>query len=151
MFVICYKGALTMEKQKKKISKKAVVICSIALAAVLIAGGLFTYKYVTRERLYTFDEITQGLSKQVSYVVEEEHVLNQARLDAFYEKYGNADFKERIISEEEILYAFNAANEIIHHYVFYDVNDKILFDFYERRYTVEISCNGIDTEYSIAL
>ena len=73
-----------MEKQKKKLNKKTVVICSVVLV-VLVVGEVLIYKLATREKLYTFDEITNGLSEQVSYVVDAEGVLAQEEIDEIYD------------------------------------------------------------------
>ena len=83
-----------MEKQKKKLNKKTVVICSVVLV-VLVVGGVLIYKLATREKLYTFDEITNGLSEQVSYVVDADGDLTQEEIDEIYERYKTLYFVER--------------------------------------------------------
>ncbi len=134
-----------MEKQKKKISKKAVVICSVVLAVVLIAGGVFTYKYVTRERLYTFDEITNGLSEQVSYVVDADGVLTQGEIDEKCERYNRVDF---VKVDEDDIDEWYGMGDIINHLLFYDKGNNLLFETFETRYGfVSVYVNKVLNDY----
>ena len=134
-----------MEKQKKKISKKAVVICSVVLAVVLIAGGVLTYKYVTRERLYTFDEITNGLSEQVSYVVDADGVLTQGEIDEKCERYNRVDF---VKVDEDDIDEWYGMGDIINHLLFYDKGNNLLFETFETRYGfVSVYVNKVLNDY----
>ena len=130
-----------MEKQKKKISKKAVVICSVVLAVVLIAGGVLTYKYVTRERLYTFDEITQGLSKQVSYVEDNDHKLSQKEIDLLYESYKHYKYKS----------VDRSNGDFLHCLVFYDNQGNALFSIvkFDRYGIIIVNINEMRHRYCI--
>ena len=139
-----------MEKQKKKISKKAVVICSIVLAVLLIVGGVFTYKYVTRERLYTFDEITNGLSEQVSYVVDADGVLTQGEIDEKCERYNRVDFVKVDENEINAWHGYSMGGELMSHLLFYDKSNNVLFEINEFRYAfVLVYVDGVLNDYQM--
>ena len=79
-----------MEKQMKKLSKKAVMIGSIVLAVVLVVGGvigLLVHKNTRPtdpDKIYTFDEITMGLSQKVSRVVDIDNEWTEEEIDELY-------------------------------------------------------------------
>ena len=137
-----------MEKQKKKLSKKAVVICSVVLV-VLVVGGVLIYKLATREKLYTFDEITNGLSEQVSYVVDADGDLTQEEIDEIYERYKTLYFVE--LTEENLI-PWNGIGEITNHLLFYDNNDILLFSISKRRYScLSVLENGNEFDYQMII
>ena len=159
MFVICYKGALTMEKQKKKISKKAVVICSIALAAVLIAGGVVgviihnNKRPVDPDKIYTFDEVTMGLADKVSYVVDSNNVMTQEEIDEIYKHckeiyyhYSDINKTKRVSSGITMI----EVPEQMSCLLFYDENNYKLFEIIHYRYGLySIGINGEHIIYQI--
>ena len=136
-----------MEKTKKRLSKKTVIIGSVVLAVVLVVGGVFIYKYTAREKLYTFDEITQGLSEQVSYVVDADGELTQEEIDEIYERYKRGYFVE--LTEKNVS-PLTGIGEITNHLLFYDNNNTLLFEIYKRRYSClsEIQ-NECRTDYQV--
>ena len=114
-----------MEKQKKKLSKKAVVICSVVLV-VLVVGGVLIYKLATREKLYTFDEITNGLSEQVSYVVDADGDLTQDKIDETYELFKSVYYLEDNLVEN-IQWIHGRIDKLCV-LDFYDENNNLLFE-----------------------
>ena len=123
-----------MEKTKKKLSKKAVIIGSVVLAVVLVVGGVFIYKYTAREKLYTFDEITQGLSEQVSYVVDADGELTQEEIDEIYERYKRVSYLKK--DEEEQTETIKGRIDRKRQLKFYDDNNNQLFDISEYTYGI---------------
>ena len=135
-----------MEKQKKKLSKKAVVICSVVLV-VLVVGEVLIYKLATREKLYTFDEITNGLSEQVSYVVDAEGVLAQEEIDEIYDRYQRVNYAR--INENDID-EWYGIGDVTRHLVFYDTSNELLFEIFETRYSfVTMDINGVFNDYNM--
>ena len=142
-----------MEKQKKKLSKKAVVICSIVLVVLVVGGviGMLVHKNTRPtdpDKIYTFDEVTMGLSTKVSYVVDSDSVLTQKEIDELY-RYSRETYyhysdinKTKIVSSGSI--SFEAPEEM-NHLLYYDENNNRLFDIIEHRYG--IYCIGINGEY----
>ena len=130
-----------MEKTKKKLSKKAVIIGSVVLAVVLVVGGVFIYKYTAREKLYTFDEITQGLSEQVSYVEDYNHNLSQEQIDRLYGSYKN--YKYARVDETN--------GDFSHCLVFYDNQGNKLFfiDEFDRYGMIIVEINELRYRYCI--
>ncbi len=139
-----------METKKKKLSKKAVIIGSVVLAVVLVVGGVFIYKYATREKLYTFDEITQGLSEQVSYVVDADGEWKQEVIDKTYDKYKDFYYLRNIVDEQRVMNAVSGANYAKYSLICYDKDNDFLFKITERTYTIDIYVNGSDYEYVTA-
>ena len=137
-----------MEKTKKRLSKKTVIIGSVVLAVVLVVGGVFIYKYATREKLYTFDEITQGLSEQVSYVVDADGELTQEEIDEVYERYKRVDFVK--VDENDIDEWYGMGGEIMSHLLFYDTSNNLLFETFESRYArVSVYLNKVLNDYRV--
>ena len=136
-----------MEKTKKRLSKKTVIIGSVVLAVVLVVGGVFIYKYATREKLYTFDEITQGLSEQVSYVVDADGELTQEEIDEVYERYKKGYFVELT---EDTVDSWVGIGEAQHQLLFNDKDNNILFKIIDRRYScISIAINTEWYDYKI--
>ena len=123
-----------MEKTKKRLSKKTVIIGSVVLAVVLVVGGVFIYKYTAREKLYTFDEITQGLSEQVSYVVDADGELTQEEIDEIYERYKRVSYLKK--DEEEQTETIKGRIDRKRQLKFYDDNNNLLFDISEYTYGI---------------
>ena len=135
-----------METKKKKLSKKAVIIGSVVLAVVLVVGGVFIYKYTAREKLYTFDEITQGLSEQVSYVVDADGELTQEEIDEVYERYKRVDYSEQKETEIKII---KGDNPLRSHLKFYNDDDEFLFEVFENMYSCKIYFENSQVDYEI--
>ena len=125
-----------METKKKKLSKKTVIIGSIILAVVLAVGSIVGVIIHNREpqkgKEYTLEEISHGLSKKVSYIVDKDNVLTQEERDEIYDRYKTRHFL--VVCEEEIPW-WEGLGEITSHLLFYDENDKFLFEIYETQYS----------------
>ena len=124
-----------MEKPKKKLSKKSVIICSVILAVVLAVGGavgVIIHKNslpINPDKIYTFDEVTMGLSKKISYAVDKESVLTQEEINEIWDRYKSVKFVTAEVDE------WYGLGDVTSHLLFYDKNDKLLFEIYETRYS----------------
>ena len=160
-----------MEKPKKKLSKKSVIICSVILAVVLAVGGavgVIIHKNslpINPDKIYTFDEVTMGLSKKVSYAVEKENVstpdqvsklLVQEKIEEYnkcyyvYSDYANT--KEVVFNGKKYIEYWPDTGVLMHHLVFYDKNDNYIFETYEHSYGyIHVHIKGKDNDITYTI
>ena len=125
-----------MEKQMKKLSKKAVMIGSIVLAVVLVVGGvigLLVHKNTRPtdpDKIYTFDKITMGLSQKVSRVVDIDNELTEEEIDELYRHCMEIHYHYSDINNTKFVSSgmeYFEVPEITGRLLFYDENGKELF------------------------
>ena len=149
-----------METKKKKLSKKAVIIGSVVLAVVLVVGvvvGVIIHKNarpIDPDKVYTFDEVTMGLSKKISYAVERECVSTPDQASELLVKERINEYKScYYVYSDEALRSDNflfSPGTLISHLVFYDKNDKYIFETFEYSYGyVRVIINGEHSLYQV--
>ena len=76
-----------MEKTKKRLSKKTVIIGLVVLAVMLVGYGLLYYFaniWEPKEKeKFTFEQITQGLSEKVDHVEYEESKITEEEKEIY--------------------------------------------------------------------
>ena len=111
-----------MEKTKKRLSKKTVIIGLVVLAVMLVGYGLLYYFaniWEPKEKeKFTFEQITQGLSEKVDHVEYEGITRTQEEIENYY---------DTLVTHYYVRTSDTGSGELEFKVLFYDENNNLIF------------------------
>ena len=120
-----------MKFKQLEYEKKAAIVFGIAF--LIFSVVLCSYFNYRRNYLYTFEEITEGLSENVRYISTVDDEMTQKEIDELYNDYKMIHYIRSDVNKGDKM------SELL----FYDENNTLLFKIAKYRYSkIVVDING---------